>query len=77
MDKKDVIEHFGSQANTARALGIKRQAVNKWPDLIPILQAIEVERVSGGKLKVDHSRYRKGHVRTTHDSADPSPAPCA
>lgn len=59
MDKKDVINHFGSLANAGRALEISRQAVGSWPDLVPILQAIEIERISGGKLKVDKSRYRK------------------
>lgn len=35
MKKQDVINFFGSQKETAVALGITRQAVNQWPELLP------------------------------------------
>jgi hypothetical protein len=79
MNKKDVIKHFGSQSNTARALDISRQAVHKWGELIPLDEAIEVEALSGGKLKVDITRYRKRKggkdAKSTEDGSSPPAAP--
>jgi predicted transcriptional regulator len=34
MKKEDVISFFGSQAKTARALGISQAAVSKWGETI-------------------------------------------
>jgi len=31
MLKNDVIQYFGSKSNAARAFGVSRQAVEKWP----------------------------------------------
>ncbi len=59
MKKADVIEHFGSEAATAEALEISRQAVNKWPDPIPEGAAYKAQAVSKGKLKVDPAVYRR------------------
>jgi len=58
MNRTEVIEFFGNQARTARALGITRQAVCRWPDPIPLQAAARVEKVSGGKLKLDIQQYR-------------------
>jgi len=57
MKTKDVIEYFGSAANAARALGIKRQAVAKWGDLVPEARAYHVQVVTNGALKVDPAVY--------------------
>lgn len=47
-----IISHFGTQANLARALGVSRVAVTQWKtDGIPANQAIEIERITGGKFK--------------------------
>jgi len=35
MNKKDAIHIFGSQAETARAIGCTRASVNGWPDPLP------------------------------------------
>lgn len=43
MKKKDVILAFGSQSHVARALGISRQAVNRWPDDVPRLRVYQIE----------------------------------
>ena len=59
MKTKDAIEHFGSEAAVARALEISRQAVDQWGELVPILTAIEIQRITKDKLKVDPSLYRK------------------
>ena len=57
MEKQAVIEHFGSYAEVARLLGISRQAVHKWPDVIPFRQAYRIEKATGGELKLDDRRY--------------------
>lgn len=51
MLKKDVIEHFGSQASVAAALGISQPSVADWGETVPPLRQIQLERITGGKLK--------------------------
>lgn len=58
MKKSDVIAYFGNQSRTAKALGITRQAVCRWPEIIPLAAAARVERASAGKLKLDLAEYR-------------------
>ena len=36
MTKKEAIRKFGSVANLAKALGMSRQAIYKWPDKLPV-----------------------------------------
>lgn len=62
MNREDVIRFFGNQARTAKALGITRQAVYRWPDIIPLSAAARVEKVSGGQLKLDLSQYRPKRI---------------
>ena len=59
MKKKDVIDHYGSEAETARALAISRQAVNTWPDVVPENTAYRIQVLTNNKLKVDPSLYRR------------------
>jgi len=58
MNRTEVIKFFGNQARTARALGITRQAVCTWPEIIPLTAAARAEKASGGKLKLDISQYQ-------------------
>ena len=58
MKRIEVIEFFGNQARTAKALGITRQAVCRWPDPIPLQSAARAEKASGGKLKLDLKQYQ-------------------
>lgn len=58
MKRIEVIEFFGNQSRTAKALGITRQAVCRWPDIIPLQAAARAEKVSGGKLKLDLQQYQ-------------------
>ncbi len=51
MNKKIVIEHFGSITATAKALGISHVAVSKWDETIPQGRAYQIEVLTGGKLK--------------------------
>lgn len=53
MKKKDVIKHFGGVVETAKALGIKSQSVSQWPDEVPELRALQLEKITSGKLKSD------------------------
>lgn len=57
MLKEDVIKHFGSAANLARALGRTRAAVTQWGAIVPFTVACQVEKLSGGKLKADVELY--------------------
>lgn len=56
MTLAQAIQHFGQKADIARALGITAQAVSDWGAEIPMLRQYELERLSGGKLKVDTKR---------------------
>lgn len=53
MTRSEAISYYGSQAKLAAALGIKRQAVNQWPDKIPIGRAYQLEVITNGALKVN------------------------
>jgi hypothetical protein len=61
---KDVaVSHFGTKANLVRALqGSKtprtKGAVSMWEGLVPLVVALELERITGGKLKVDLALYQ-------------------
>lgn len=47
-----LIEHFGTAANMARALGVTRVAVALWGvEGIPPQRAIQIERATGGRFK--------------------------
>lgn len=61
MRTADVIEHFGSKAKTARALGVGRAAVTKWGDQVPPLRAAQIQRLTRGKLKFDPDSYLHVH----------------
>lgn len=63
MRKETAIAHFGTEADLARALRISRQAVNKWPDVVPEGVAYKLQILTGGKLQVDQSCYTK-HERS-------------
>lgn len=63
MKKADVIHYYGGQSAAARALGLARQTVNAWGDVIPELQARRyadltegIER-NGVVLRFDPSMY--------------------
>ena len=47
-----LVEHFGSKAELARALGIERQNLTQWVDKgIPPIQAVKIEMITNGKFK--------------------------
>lgn len=53
MRKSDAIQHFGTGAALARALGIGKAFISKWPDDVPQRYAYEIERLTGGELKAE------------------------
>lgn len=55
MKLKPVIEHFGTQADLAFALGVSPVAVHFWVrhDALPPKRALQIERLSGGKFKAN------------------------
>lgn len=57
MRKTDAVKHFGSEIDIARALNITKQAVNAWKSVIPWGSALELQHLTGGKLRRDESLY--------------------
>lgn len=59
MRKADAVEHYGSQAEIARMLGIGKAAVSKWDVLVPRGWAAELHILSHGSLPFVQSLYRE------------------
>ncbi len=56
----DLIEHSGSQAAAARALGLKPPSVCEWQDKgIPLPRQAQYELLTDGKLKADRPEMAK------------------
>ena len=53
MNMSDLVEYFGSQKAVADALGIKPPSVNSWGDSVPPLRQLQIEALTGGKLRAD------------------------
>lgn len=51
MKTADAIRHFGTQAALARALGVSKQAVAQWGEVVPDGRAYQLQVITGGKLK--------------------------
>jgi len=47
------IQHFGSQAALARALGISQPSVAGWGAKVPWRRQLQLERLTNGALKHD------------------------
>ena len=53
MELEQAVEHFGSQAKVAEALGISESAVSKWKErggIIPIKVALKLVDMTRGEL---------------------------
>jgi len=55
----DAVQHFGGRRELAEALGITRQAVEAWGVLVARGVAYRLQVMTGGKLMVDESKYRR------------------
>lgn len=76
MKKADVINHFGSQAAAARALGITPESVSQWGDTIPPLRAYQIERLTVGELKSDEGMIGKRPYVRIAPGTKPEDFPC-
>lgn len=59
MKKDAVIKHFGSRVKTALAVGVTKQAVSGWGQVIPEGMAYKIQVLTGGKLRVNPALYDK------------------
>lgn len=54
----DALSVFGTQQRLADALNIKQGAISSWNrEKIPLARALQVEKLTKGKLKADLSLY--------------------
>lgn len=61
MKYADLIEHFGTQADAARALEVDRRLVDIWKKRrIPTNHQLKAAFVSGGKLAADAQAQAEG-----------------
>ena len=61
MLKKDVISHYGTSGHAAQALEISRQAVDKWPAVVPEGSAYKLQVITKGKLRVNPELYKSSN----------------
>lgn len=58
MRLSDAVSYFGTQQKLADALQIKQGAISSWNrDRIPMARALQIERLTDGKLHADLSLY--------------------
>lgn len=50
MKTENAINYFGSASKLAKALGISRHAIYQWGDDVPELRALQLEKMTSGKL---------------------------
>ena len=55
MNKEAAIAHFGGALKLSKALGLSPAAISQWGETVPVRRAYELERVTNGALKVNHS----------------------
>jgi len=53
MLKTDAIAHFGSQKALGEALGVTQPTISGWSEIVPPLQQLRLERLTGGALVAD------------------------
>jgi DNA-binding XRE family transcriptional regulator len=54
-----IIDHFGSRAKVAEAIGYSRQAIYRWERYVPEAAAYRIEAATKGLFKVDPRLYRR------------------
>jgi len=52
-----LVEHFGNKIETARALGLTKQAISNGDDVVPEGTAYKAQILTGGRVKVDPLLY--------------------
>ncbi len=71
MKYETAIAFFLTHSALAKALGVKRQAIDQWrvKGKIPILRAYQLQKLTNGKVKADLSIYEPEPRENGHDSA--------
>ena len=59
MIKKEVIKYFGSCTAVAEKLGVSKSSVSQWGETVPLLRAYQLEKITGGQLKVEEVELSK------------------
>ena len=60
MYTRDAIKFFGSQKILTEKLGVCRQAIYQWGEVVPWRRALQLEKLSGGKLPIRKNHYVNG-----------------
>lgn len=58
MTYQEAIEHFGTQAKLAAALGIAQPTVSCWDRVVPPAYQYQLEIITAGALRVDEELRR-------------------
>jgi hypothetical protein len=60
MTKDQAINHFGTQVELARALGMSQGSVSLWGEFPPELRQLQIEALTAGKLRAEPNcdKYR-------------------
>jgi DNA-binding transcriptional regulator YdaS (Cro superfamily) len=66
---EDAIAYFGSKSALARALGIGKAAVSKWPEKVPPLRAAQLQELTERELRFDPSEYSNWNKPTHRECA--------
>lgn len=64
MSPEQVIEHYGSQAKVAVALGISQPSIWEWVEngRVPLVRQYQIELATGGALRADKPADRSEAV---------------
>lgn len=57
MRKKDVLKYYGGVQSTATALGLTKQAVSLWKDILPECAALKVAYYTRGDIPLRPEDY--------------------
>lgn len=57
MKTKHVLQHFGTATKVAAALGISRQAVSQWGEIVPLEAALAISVVTAGAVQPNPRLY--------------------
>ena len=58
MKKSDVVAYYGSNNKTSKNIGLTRQAVDFWGDIIPVTWALKLDKLTNGELKFEKELYQ-------------------
>ena len=51
MKTETAIEYFKTKTALANALGIKKQAISEWREIVPFKRQLQLEQITNGELK--------------------------